>query len=225
MFSVKSRLYTHFSISSVGIGTRIKLINIIGKWSDKSVLTMALLKSLFMMQLVIMLSMAVAVCLVTLVGLFIVGIILNSNIKLTKLWTFLFASKSRRLILKSPARKKVFLTVVLSERIFLKKVSHTFKWLSGGLHITLKIILPVWLFSISIDKDSISSQFMLKSLRSLSKSESRINITVLLPLRLFLIWCTGMCPSNWNKEFWLILLSFVYVSVRQIILSLVFKDL
>ena len=40
------------------------------------------------MQLVIMLSMDVAVCLVTLVGLFIVGIILNSNIKFTKLWTF-----------------------------------------------------------------------------------------------------------------------------------------
>ena len=79
---------------------------------------MALLKSLFMMQLVIMLSMAVAVCLVTLVGLFIVGIILNSNIKFTKLWTFLFVSKSRRLILKFPARKKVLLTVELSERIF-----------------------------------------------------------------------------------------------------------
>ena len=96
-----------------------------------------------MMQLVIMLSMAVAVCLVTLVGLFIVGIILNSNIKFTKLWTFLFASKSRRLILKSPARKKVLLTVVLSERIFLKKVSHTFKSPLGGLYITLKIIFLV----------------------------------------------------------------------------------
>ena len=67
-FSVKSCFYTHFSMSSVGVGTRISLlINIIGKWSDKSVLTMALLKSLFMMQLVIILSMTVAVCLVTLV--------------------------------------------------------------------------------------------------------------------------------------------------------------
>ena len=69
---------------------------------------MALLKSLFMMQLVIMLSMAVAVCLVTLVGLFIVGIILNSNIKFTKLWTFFLVSKSRRLILKFLAIKKRF---------------------------------------------------------------------------------------------------------------------
>ena len=88
------------------------------QWSDKSFLTMTLLKSLFMMQLVIMLSMTVAVCLVTLVGLFIVGIILNSNIEFIKLWTFLFVSKSRRFILKSPAKKNVLLTVVLSEKIF-----------------------------------------------------------------------------------------------------------
>ena len=70
--------------------------------------------------------MTVAVSLVTLVGLFIVGVILNSNIKFTKFWTFLFVSKSRRLVLKSPARKKVLLTVILSERIFLKKVSLLF---------------------------------------------------------------------------------------------------
>ena len=86
----------------------------------------------------------------------------------------------------------------------------------------IKFIL---IFSISIDRDSISSQFMLKSLRSLYKSESRINITIPPPWRLFLIWCTGMYPSNLNKELWLILLSFAHVSVRQIILNLVFKDL
>ena len=104
---------------------------------------MAILKSLFMMQVVIILSIAVAVCLVTLFGLFIVGIKLNSNIIFTKLWTFLFVSKSRRLMLKSPARKKVLLTVVLSERIFLKKFSHTFKSPLGGLYTTLKIIFLV----------------------------------------------------------------------------------
>ena len=43
-----------------------------------------------MMQLVIMLSMAVAVHLVTLVGLFNVGIVLDSNIKFTKLVFFVF---------------------------------------------------------------------------------------------------------------------------------------
>ena len=112
-------------------------------------LNYGLLKSLFMMQLV-MLSIAVAVCLVTLVGLFIVGTIINSNIKFTKLWTFLFVSKSRRLTLKSPTRKKVLLTVVLSERIFLKKVSHTFESPLRGLYITLKTIFLVWLFSISV---------------------------------------------------------------------------
>ena len=64
-------------------------------------------------------------------------------------------------MLKSPARKKVLLTVVLSERIFLKKFSHTFKSPLGGLYTTLKIIFLVWRFNISIDKDSIFSQFML----------------------------------------------------------------
>ena len=131
----------------------------------------------------LMLSRALAVCLVTPVGLFIVGIILNSNIKFTKLWTFLFVSKSKRLILNSPARKKV----LLAERIFLKKVSHTFKSPLGGLYITLKIIFLVSLFSISTDKDSISSQSMLKSLRNLYKSESRINKTIPPPWQLFLI--------------------------------------
>ena len=71
-----------------------------------------------MIQLVVLLSIDVAVCLVTVVALFIVSIILNSNIKFTKLWTFLFASKSRRLILKFPARKKDLLTVDLYENIF-----------------------------------------------------------------------------------------------------------
>ena len=117
------------------------------------------------------------------------------------------------------------LTVVLFERIFLRKVSHTFKSSLGGLYIPLKIIFLVWLFSISIDKDFISSKFIIKPLRSLYKSASRINITIPPPLQHFLIWCTGMYPSNWNKESWLILLSFAHVSVKRIIVNLVFKDL
>ena len=107
-------------------------------------------------------------------------------------------------MLKSLARKKVLLTVVLSERVFLKKVSHTFKSLLGDLYVILKIMFLVWLFSISI-----------QYLHSLSlshcssyKSESQINI--------------GMYPSNWHEEVWLISLSFLHVSVR---LNLVFKDL
>ena len=63
-FSLKSRLCTHFSVPSVGAGSHLNsLINIFEKSSDKSVLTIALLKPLFKMQIVIMLSMAVAVCL------------------------------------------------------------------------------------------------------------------------------------------------------------------
>ena len=65
-------------------------MNIIGKWSDESVLTRVFLKLLYMMQLVIMLSMAVAVHLVILVGLFNVVIVLHSNIKFTKLVFFVF---------------------------------------------------------------------------------------------------------------------------------------
>ena len=87
--------------------------------------------------------MAAAVSLVTLVGLFIVGIILNSNIKFTKLSTLLFVSKSRRLILKSPVRKKVLSTEVLWKILFFKKVTHTFKSPSDGLYVTLKIIFLV----------------------------------------------------------------------------------
>ena len=75
------------------------------------------------MQIVIKISIATTICLVTLVALFIVDIMLNSNIKFTKLWTLLFVLRSRRLILKSPARKKIIITIALSERIFLKKVS------------------------------------------------------------------------------------------------------
>ena len=116
-----------------------------------------------------MLSMVVAVSLVTIANLYIVGIRLNSNIKFTRLWTFLFVSKSRRLILKSPVREKVLLTAVLSESIFLKKVSHTFKSPPGVSYTSLRKKILVWLFSTSIDKNSISSLFMLKSVRSLYK--------------------------------------------------------
>ena len=59
--------------------------------------------------------MAVALWLVAIIGLFIVGIMLISNNKFTKHGTFLFVSKLRRLILKSPTRKKVLLSIVLSE--------------------------------------------------------------------------------------------------------------
>ena len=46
-------------------------------------------------------------------------------------------------MLKSLARKKVLLTVVLSERVFLEKVPHTFKSLLGDLYVILKIMFLV----------------------------------------------------------------------------------
>ena len=80
---------------------------------------------------------------------------------------FLFFSSSRNLILKSPVGKKVLLTVFLSQRIFFEKNSNKFKSPSGGMYTTLKIIFPVRLSSILIDKDSLFLQFMLKSLHKL----------------------------------------------------------
>ena len=68
---------------------------------------MALLKPLFMMKLVIMLSMAAAVCLVTLVGLLIAGIILNSNIKFIKL-NFFVCLKVEEVNIKISCKKKSF---------------------------------------------------------------------------------------------------------------------
>ena len=68
-----------------------------------------------------MLFIAVVIEIVTLVGLFITGIMLNSNIRLTEFWSFLLFSQSRTLISKSTARKSVLLILTFSEKNFLKK--------------------------------------------------------------------------------------------------------
>ena len=58
----------------------------IGEWSEISVFTAAILISIFSM-IVFVKMWSITVALVTCVGLFIVGIIQNWNINLTKLWT------------------------------------------------------------------------------------------------------------------------------------------
>ena len=75
----------------------------IGKWSETSVLIIVALKVFSTKLLVMIWSIAVAVFLVTLVGLFMVGIIPFWYIKFKKSLTFLFLSWSKRLRLKSPA--------------------------------------------------------------------------------------------------------------------------
>ena len=55
-------------------------------------------------EFVMIWSIVLVVCLVTCVGLLIVGIIPKRNIRFTKYWTFLFASKSSKLMLKTPAK-------------------------------------------------------------------------------------------------------------------------
>ena len=51
-----------------------------------------------------MINGALAVCLVTRVGLLIVGIIPKRSIRFTKFWTFFLATKSNKLMFKSPAK-------------------------------------------------------------------------------------------------------------------------
>lgn len=55
-----------------------------GKWADTSVLIIAPSKSLSKIKLMVMLFIAVVIEIVTLVGLFITGIMLNSKIRLTE---------------------------------------------------------------------------------------------------------------------------------------------
>ena len=114
---------------------------------------------------------------------------LNSNIRLTKFWTFLLISWSRTLTLKSPARKSILLALVFSERIFLRKAPVICRSPSGGLYTTSRIMFLERLLIISIHRDSISSQFILRSSQILCRSESRINIAIPPPLLFFLIWC------------------------------------
>ena len=63
-----------------------------------------------------------------------------------------------------------------------------------------------WSLIISIDRDSVLSQLILRS--------SRINIALQPPLQFLLIWNTGLYPSGSNKEFFPRLLSLVHVSEK-----------
>ena len=63
-FSLKSRLYIVWSAWFLGEKVVFSsMMNMIGKWSDTTVLIIALSKSLSMMELLIMLSIVVAVLL------------------------------------------------------------------------------------------------------------------------------------------------------------------
>ena len=75
----------------------------IGKWFETSDLIIAVLKAFPAKLLGMIWAIAVVVFLVTLVGLFMVGIIPFWYIKFRKSWSFLFLSWSKRLRLKSPA--------------------------------------------------------------------------------------------------------------------------
>ena len=62
-----------------------------------------------------------------------------------------------------------------------RKVSVILKSPSGGLYTTLRLMFLEWLLIISIERDSILSQFVLRSSRILLRSESRINLAFHFP--------------------------------------------
>ena len=94
------------------------------EWSEISVFTIKVLISNKR-------SIAEAVCLMTRVGLFMIGIILNQNIGL-KLWIILFLSKSRRFMLKLPISITSILVASFLHKmlfhIFLKHCCITIRW-------------------------------------------------------------------------------------------------
>ena len=80
----------------------------IGKWSETSDLIIAVLKVFSTKLLVMIWPIVVAIFSVTLVGLFMVGIIPFWYIKFKKSWTFLLLSWSKRLRLKPPEYDNVY---------------------------------------------------------------------------------------------------------------------
>ena len=104
----------------------------IGKWSDMSVLTIGFNFYIVhdsICKYVINCSTSVLPCDTCR---FIIGIIPNRNIRLTKLWTFLFLSKSRRFMLKSPISKyHLFFGCIALDKMlfmFLKQCCITIRW-------------------------------------------------------------------------------------------------
>ena len=94
------------------------------KWYYISVLKIAVLKLTFINWFVRMWSIAVAFLLVTLVGMFMVGIIPFSYSKFKKLCTLLYLSWSRILKLKSPAIWKGFKLLFAFFKISFKNLSN-----------------------------------------------------------------------------------------------------
>ena len=85
------------------------------------------------MQFAMIWSIAVGEFFPTLVGLFIVGIMLYRYIKLKKLCTFLFCSQSKALMLRSPARTIFFSFLLFLENKSLQDCSLIFVSRFGGL--------------------------------------------------------------------------------------------
>ena len=95
-----------------------------------------------------------------------VGIMLNSNIILTKFWTFFV------LIIKD-----ININIICQEKCFVSFGIFRKNFSEKGFSYTVIMFLE-WLSIILIDRDSISSQFIFRSSRILCRSESRIYIAI-----------------------------------------------
>ena len=100
------------------------------------------------------------VFLVTRVGLFMNGIMLWPNIILRKFCTFLFCSKSRMFILKSPSIIASFFRMSFVDSILFKCFSNSFTSPFGGLYVRFRIMFFDFSFVISRHNDSMASQFI-----------------------------------------------------------------
>ena len=134
-----------------------------GKWYDIPVFKIEVLELTFISWFVRMWSIVVAIFLVTLVGLFMVGIISFSYSKFKSLRTLLHLSCSRTLRLKSPVIWKGF-------KLFFVFLKNSFKYLwngsitpFGGLYKKIsKVFRSLW-NKIFIESDSTSRLLILKS--------------------------------------------------------------
>ena len=107
--------------------------------------------------------MIFSVFLVTRVGLIMVYMTPRPNMILAKSCAFLFCSKSRGFILKSPAIITSFFKMSSADRILFHCFSDSFPSPFGGLYVKFRIMFFNFSFVISRHNDSMASRFIDKS--------------------------------------------------------------
>ena len=131
--------------------------------------------------------------------------------KINKMLDFFIVFIIEDIDIKITCKEKCFVSCPIWEKNFRKRFQLYLGLYQVDLYTILIIMFLEWSLIISLDRDSISLQFILRSTRILCRSESWMNIAFPPPLLFFLIWCTGLYPSSWNNKFFLRLLSLVLV--------------